>query len=295
VVHILSKKLAGTHINKELVAHKIPVFSGRASDNNVQIIKSIALSGPVLKYDVYKDIKGEYSTTNRRIDDLFRKGYLAKSGERKTQRGVLETRYGLTWIGLIASLAINEVRENALEIMEKHLTGLNIKSMQDSGFEFETLFRLVKEFFESILDSKQIETFITVLFKGYLHSPAPTLDSLASVEISYFEIMQWIMVTLQYSMSEIETLPDGPPIPAMKIIELFDNPDILHLTQSLFPKISEHYKEGLENQYRFLVHIPSEIGTIIQGLDADDKPSVKVKEFLENELSRTSFSLEVKG
>ncbi len=80
----------------------------------------------------------------------------------------------------------------------------------------------------------------------------------------------------------------------MRIIELFDDPSILHIAQSLLPQTSERFKEGLENQYRFLVHVPGEIGTILQGLKPEDKPSVKVKEFLEKELTRSSFSLEVK-
>jgi len=294
-VHILSKDIGQVHISHELVKQKIPILSDRASENNRQVLMTIALKGPLLKYDVRSEIGSEYSTISRRIDDLLKKGYLVEAGTRITQRGVPETQYGLTWIGLVASLAIDEVMKNALEVMQKNLTSLNTKDLQDIGFNFVKIYALVREFFESILTTQQIEAFTKALFKGYLNSPVPSLDHLAGAEGSLsIENLSWVMIVLQSSWSEISNLPDGQPIPVMDIIGLLDNPDILSLTQSLLLQASERFKEGLENQYRLLVHIPGEIGTILQGLSPEDKPSQKVKEFLENELSRPSFSLEVK-
>ncbi len=284
-----------------LIESKIPAYRGTKAQNNKLVLSYLSLNGPSLPYDAFKDLKkaghykdNQYPTVYRRIKDLVEKGYLTEAGGRTTTRGkrTKEIQYGVSWIGLVASLAIEDVRNKILDVIELNLNSLDFELRQNTGVYLNALFPSIKKIIETIYSQAQIETIVLLVFKAYLESSTPSLDNLR--DASGIGSLIWTMQVAQATMSEIEELPEGDRIPAMRIIELFDDPSILHIAQSLLPQISERFKEGLENQYRYLVHVPGGIGTILQGLSPEDKPSAKVKEFLENELARPHFSLEVK-
>jgi DNA-binding PadR family transcriptional regulator len=284
-----------------LVESKIPAYRGTKAQNNRLVLGYFSRKGSSLPYDAFKDMRNEghykknqYPTVYRRIKDLVEKGYLIEAGERSTKRGkrTEEIQYGISWIGLVASLAIEDIRRKILDVFELNLNSLDFEIRQNTGIYLNALFPSMRKIIETIYSQAQIETIVSLVFKAYLESSTPSLDNLKGA--SGLGNLMWTMQVAQATMSEIEELPEGERIPAMRIIELFDDPSILQIAQSLLPPTSERFKEGLENQYRFLVHIPGEIGLLLQGLKSEDKPSLKVKEFLENELSRSSFSLEVK-
>lgn len=284
-----------------LIESKIPAYRGTKAHNNRLVLGYFSRKGPSLPYDAFKDMRNEghykenqYPTVYRRIKDLVEKGYLREAGERSTKRGkrTEEIQYGVSWKGLVASLAIEDVRKKMLDVIELNLNSLDFELRQNTGIYLNALFPSIKKIIETIYSQAQIETIVLLVFKVYLESSAPSLDNLR--DASGIENLIWTMHVAQATMSEIEALPEGEGIPAMRIIELFDDPSILHIAQSLLPQTSERFKESLENQYRLLVHIPGKIGTILQGLSPEDKPSLKVKEFLEKEFARDSFTLEVK-
>jgi len=285
----------------KLIESKIPPFQGTKAQNNRLVLGYIAIKGPSLPYDVFKDLKvdgyykeNQYPTVYRRIKDLVKNGYLMEAGERSTKRGkqTEETQYSITWKGFVASLAIEDLRNKILDAVERNLESLNFELIKGTSLYLGDFYPSIRKIVYTIFSESQIEAIVTILFKAYLESAAPSLDNVRGN--SGIGIWFWIIQIAQRAMSEIEELPEGESIPLMNILGLLDDPNILHIAQSLLPQLSNNFREGLENQYRFLVHIPSNIGTILQGLEPEDQPSLRVKEFLERELARDYFTLEVK-
>lgn len=78
---------------------------------NGQIIRYLALNGPLLIYSIAKDLasrsqtKVHYPTVNRRVHELLRRDYLQKAGTRMTKAGVPADLYSTTIRGDFAALA----------------------------------------------------------------------------------------------------------------------------------------------------------------------------------------------
>lgn len=267
--HILQNQSQALHINtKDLSEIKIPVLKGRGKNTNLLILESLAIEGPLLKYDVYKKLRErgvrEYSTITRRIDSLREKGYLDEADKRITKRGKqkAESMYGLTWKGFIASLVSNEVRKNVLQVIEKDpLLAIPEK-------EFVLL--VVREIF----NPEEIETLTNYLLYSYLKA-IPNLDSIKEEELGL-----WILQALKEAPSEGINLTN---IPEKKkdLTKLLDNPKILrYVKKRILPLISE-YERNFYVYFQFF-KILNQIGNYVKKLRPENKPSERLKEYLKN-------------
>lgn len=265
--HILLEQDFNLHINfDELSQMKIPALRGRARRSTLLILETIAVEGPLLKYDVYKRLEkrgiAQYSTVTRRIDSLREKGYLNEAAQRNTERGKreAESMYGLTWKGLIASLASQKVRENALQAIGKNpLVVIPEK-------EFVLL--VISEIF----DAKELEKIANVLLYGFLKA-IPNLENIGEEEM-----LIWMLQALK------EIPPD-----AIRLIEiseekkdltkLLDNPKILqYLKDKIIPRISE-YERNFYMMFQFF-KVLRQLGDLVNQLGPEDKPSERLKEHL---------------
>lgn len=265
--HILLNQSQAVHINiKEFSETKIPALKGRAKNTNMLILETLAIEGPLLKYDVYKKLSErgirEYSTITRRIDALRKKGYLDEADKRITERGKqkAESMYGLTWKGFIASLVSNEIRKNVLQVIEKDpLLAIPEK-------EFVLL--VVRE----ILNQEEIERITNNILYGYLKA-IPNLES-----IKEEELMLWILPALPEIVSKGTKIGE---ITEKKrdLTKLLDNPKILwYVKERILPLLS-NYERDFYVYFQFF-KILNQIGDYINELKPEDKPSEKLKEYL---------------
>ena len=258
-----------SHINlDELCQMKIPALKGRARTNNLLILETIAAEGPLLKYDVYRKLRKrgirEYSTVTRRIDSLRERKYLDEASKRITERGKreAESMYGLTWKGFIASLVSENVQGNILKVIGKN----PLLAIPEKEFVLLVL--------EDIFDPKEVKAIAEILLYGYLMA-IPNLES-----IEEDELWIWILQALKEIPPDIVKVTE---IPDRKkdLTKLLDNPRILqYLKDKILPKISE-YERNLYILFQFF-KILNELGDFVSKLDPEDKPSEKLKEYLEN-------------
>ena len=92
---------------------ELSVFKGREAKLNRDIFQALALKGPLIIYDVHKEVKAQKGlkhtkSTNvlRRIKALEESGYLEKAGTRKTLPGSERVLYKLsskTYLALLLS------------------------------------------------------------------------------------------------------------------------------------------------------------------------------------------------
>ena len=92
---------------------RISVFKGREAKLNFAVFQVLALKGPLIIYDVHKEVKAQKGlkhtkSTNvlRRIKALEESGYLEKAGTRKTLPGSERVLYKLsskTYLALLLS------------------------------------------------------------------------------------------------------------------------------------------------------------------------------------------------
>ena len=255
------------HINlDELSQMKIPALKGRARTNNLLILETIAIEGPLLKYGVYKKLKkrgiAEYSTVTRRIDSLKEKGYLDEADKRITERGKrkAESMYGLTWKGFIASLVSEKVTGNVLQVIEKD----PLLVIPEKEFVLLVL--------RDIFDPKEVEIMANHLLYGYLKA-IPNLESIEEEELGI-----WVLHALR------EVSPNT--IKVTEIVEkkkdltkLLDNPRILqYVKERILPIISE-YERNFYALFQFF-KVLDELGDFVKKLHPEDKPSERLKEYL---------------
>lgn len=163
------------HIEKELVESKVGILRGRGSKNNELILKTLALEGPLIKYDLFKALKESgkntlYPTISRRIDDLVDRGYLSGVGTRTIVVGKRKDKsstYGLTWHGLIASLTVEEVAEDVIKVL-KNNPHLKLP------FPREVTLKIVKEIF----GKEELKIISKAFLTGYLKAIPKDLESL---------------------------------------------------------------------------------------------------------------------
>lgn len=252
----------------ELIQVKIPALAGRARVKNLLILETIAAEGPLLKYDVYKRLKRrkitEYSTVTRRIDFLKRKGYLGEAGKRVTERGKqkAETMYGLTWKGFIASFAGNKIRENALQVIERNPL-LNVP-------EKEFVLLVLRE----ALNSKEIQKITALLLYGCLRI-IPNLES-----VREGDLWLWVFQGLKEMPSDYLKITDVPE-QKKDLTKLLDNPRILlYVKTRILPLVSE-WKRNMR-AILGVFEVFDQMGVFIKELNPDDKPSEKLKEYIES-------------
>jgi hypothetical protein len=264
--HILLAQEGIPHINlDELYEMKIPALRGRAKTSNLLILETIALSGPLLKYGVWKKLEKrgipEYSTITRRIDSLKKKGYLAEAGKRSTQRGKqkAESVYGLTWKGFIASFINEKVRKDFIQVIERN------PLLVFPEKEFALI--VVKEVFST----EELEKIVNLLIYGCLRV-IPNLEGVKEEELAI-----WIL----HGLREIppDLIKINMPEKTKDLTRLLDNPKILEFVRErIVPTIAEWARNFfvLSNLFRLL----NEVGEFISRLDPKDKPSEKLKEYL---------------
>ena len=94
---------------------KLSVFKGREAKLNYAIFHVLALKGPLIIYDIHKEVKAKRGlkhtkSTNvlRRIKALEESGYLEKAGTRKTLPGYERVLYKLSFKTYLA-LLLNKI------------------------------------------------------------------------------------------------------------------------------------------------------------------------------------------
>lgn len=84
---------------------KLDVFRGKQGKNNYRVLKNL-LAGPRTAYDIHRSANEEmeYSTSNRRLRDLTKAGFLLQINI-TTKTGRKRIHYGFTMKGTIAALS----------------------------------------------------------------------------------------------------------------------------------------------------------------------------------------------
>jgi len=273
VTHILLKQQVFVHSNLvELAQMKIPALKERSRENNLSILKTIALEGPMLKYDMYKRLEKrgirEYSTITRRVDSLKEKGYLDEAGKRNTERGKQkeESMYGLTWRGFIASITIEEVGEKILDVLK--INPLLVFP------EKEHILTLIKE----ILTEQEIETIVRSILKAFL-GIIPNLELIED---------QQLFLMLMSTLGEL-SLPENFKLSRIpkNAWELLDRPSILKVVKEMIVPFIKQYVDGIKMMYQ-LVSAFEEFDKFFYSLEIKNQPSQKIKEYVEERLSSLS-------
>ena len=251
---------------KKLIQLKIPILSGPASKNNQFILRSIALSGPMLKYRIFKDAKiNIYSTASRRISNLVKRGYLAEAGKRITERGkqAEESMYGLSWKGFIASLTIKDVRQDIIRVLENNPL-LNFP-------EKELILPIIKE----MVTSEEIET-LTNSFLRALVDSIPNLEIIDEKQIPFMIMSAFPRLNLPEGF-KLSRIPKDA-------WSLLDRPTILRLLKETIVPFMKDYVENLKN-LQLLISAFEGFDQLIDELETKDKPSEKIKEFVEKRVN----------
>jgi len=215
------------HIEKELVESKIAVLRGRGSANNGAVLGTIALEGPLIKYDLFKELKNSrrgiiYPTISRRVDDLVDRGYLETVGTRTIVVGKRKdesSTYGLTWKGFIASLTIETVAQDILRVLEKN-------SHLKFPFPRKVPLRIIGEIFTK----GELRLIGQALLTGYLRAIPKDLEYIKPE---------------QYLMYLFPAFTEAP-----KIQEKFEEKDLSRLLQ--IPEVSEFISKLLNDTEKML-------------------------------------------
>jgi len=279
----LHKAQVLTHISSldGLTVTRIPVLSGRGSDNNKSIFKTVALRGPLLKYDIHKDTQIEqYSTVSRRVRDLAKRGYLAESGRRVTERGkqTEEAMYGLTWRGFLASLTIRDVREQTIQVLKKN----PLLSFPEK----ELILTVVDE----LTTPQELEEIIEAILEALL-STTPNLELIDNDPMGIFA---WVSSSLD-KVKPLKTIKlSKMPKDAEEFLKLLDRPAILQVVKERLIPIVRQQAEAIEVMYR-LMSILRDLGDFVSHLEIEDQPSKKVMEYFNAKLSPRLSELSPRG
>ena len=254
-----------TNVN-ELSQMKIPALKGIGRRNNLLILETIATEGPLLKYDVYKKLKKrgieEYSTVTRRIDSLREKGYLNEADRRITARGKrkAESMYGLTWKGFIASVTIEEVRENILRVLK--INPLLVFP------EKEIILPIVEE----ITSQEEIETITISVLEAFLKT-IPDLELIEDQQL-FFMLMSALGELKLPKDFKLSRIPDDA-------WELLDRPAILKVVKEKIVPFFKQYTDGIKAMY-LLVSAFDGFDKFFYELDFKNQPSKKIRKFVES-------------
>ena len=161
-----------------IIKARIPAFSGRDSRNNRLIIETLALHGPLIKYDIFKILRStgieHYSTISRRVDNMVKRGYLGVAGTRMItvgKRREESSTYSLTWRGFIASLTSKAVSENIPAVFEKNpLLQFNLPY----NVPKDLLINVIKELFTP----REISILANAILLGFLKALPRDVESI---------------------------------------------------------------------------------------------------------------------
>lgn len=267
-------KSVSMHINlDELVKSRIPALREKAAENNRLVLEQIALNGPLLPYDVLKNLNARsigslaailYSTVNRRIKDLKNRGYLAIAGKRLTERGkrTEEPAYGLTWRGFIASLSIAQVRENIFQTLEKNPL-LTFPEKQ-------SILAVLKE----IVTPQELGIVTKPIFEAYLNA-IPNVEMIRDDQL-------WIWL---FAIDKFPKLPENFQFSKMPkdLVELLDRPPILRfIKERIVPQVRQRTME-IKTMYEALRPL-DQLCEYVLKLEEADKPSRTIRQYMQNSL-----------
>jgi len=173
------------HIEKELIESKIRILRDKGSENNARILEILSSTGPLIKYDLFKELKScghknfnketRYSTVSRRVDDLVNRGYLQPVGTRTIivgKRKEESSKYGITWKGFIAVLTIETVADDIPKILEKN-------PQLQFPFPREAPIEMTK----AIFSNRELKAIAKGLVTGYLRAIPKDLELLKSEQM----------------------------------------------------------------------------------------------------------------
>ncbi len=173
--HTVPSEDAVTHIGiEELTRIRIPALRGRHESNNRFVLETLALHGPLIKYDIFKLLKPEgvkhYPTISRRVDDLKKKGYIGASGKRVINVGRRVDKsptYSLTWRGFVATLSIETVARKAPTVLQNN-------PLLKIPFPKKLVVRALDELFSP----REIEAIVNALLEGFLRAIPRDVESI---------------------------------------------------------------------------------------------------------------------
>jgi hypothetical protein len=176
------------HIDRELIESKIRIFRDKGSGNNARILEIISSTGPLIKYDLFKELKSQdhkalekqprYSTVSRRVDDLVNRGYLQPAGTRTITVGKRQEeslKYGITWKGFIATLTLESAANEIPNILERN-------PQLEFPFPRETPIEMIK----AIFTNKELKAIAKGLATGYLRVIPKDLELLKTEQLIMF-------------------------------------------------------------------------------------------------------------
>jgi len=159
---------------EEILRARIPAIQGRDAKNNKLVLETLALHGPLIKYDIFKALKVRnvryYPTISRRVDDLKERGYLGIAGERTItvgKRREASPTYALTWSGFIASLTIERAIRDIPKVLEN-------SPLLKFPVPRDMVIGVIKELFIP----KEIETITRAIFMGFLKALPRDIESI---------------------------------------------------------------------------------------------------------------------
>lgn len=176
------------HIDKGLIESKIGILRDKGSENNTRILETLSMKGPLIKYDLFKELKSSgnenseketrYSTVSRRVDDLVYRGYLQTAGTRTIivgKRKDESSRYGITWKGFIAGLTIESVAEDVLTALEKN-PHLQLPFLSEASITVT----------KAIFSNRELKAIAQALLTGYLRAIPKDLESLKPEQLPMY-------------------------------------------------------------------------------------------------------------
>ena len=164
--------------HEEIIRAKVPALQGRAARNNKLILETLALHGPLIKYDIFKALKPKgvkhYPTISRRVDDLKKRGYLDVAGKRLTTVGKRREEsptYALRWRGFIASLVMETVIRDIPSVLEHNIL---LKFDLPHEIPKEMIINVMKELFTP----REIGVIARALLVGFLRALPRDIESI---------------------------------------------------------------------------------------------------------------------
>ena len=237
------------HIEKELIESKIRILRDKGSENNARILEILSSIGPLIKYDLFKELKRDgnknsdketrYSTVSRRVDDLVDKGYLRTVGTRTIivgKRKEESPKYGITWKGFIAGLTIEYLAEDVLKILENN-PHLQLPFPREGPI---TITR-------AIFSNKELKSITRALVTGYLKAIPKDLESLKPEQM------------LMYLFPAITEAPE--------IKENFEKKDVTKLLQ--IPEVFNFITSSLDKTEKMLEESLGAIRGLKNAITAD--------------------------
>ena len=159
---------------EELVRARVHALQGRDAKNNKLVLETLALQGPLIKYDIFKALKQRdvkhYPTISRRVDDLKKRGYLDVAGKRLItvgKRSEESPTYALTWRGFIASLSIESVIREMPRVLEND-------PLLEIPVPKEMAISVLKELFTP----RENEIIMRALLEGFLRALPRDIESI---------------------------------------------------------------------------------------------------------------------